>query len=412
MHIAINPRIDCPAKHQVDYAIKKAREDFGNYADRRAAFDQLLFCVWERSGLLRLSRTGRDPNAAPALFALKRLQNFAHRRAFWIRATGDWNAPNAGHAVSPSPRVQLRGLADHLFARFATPAYLHSAWDLAPGPEGFRQQSWFIRIARGASFRALELPISLTERMRHHMRHAPDDLTIYEAMRFSEVLGLGGEAKLARHLAKTRLGRNVSNPDFWRRVLGFFILNSDFPAAQIEHAIEFIQAMRFGGEEIPSARGCQRRAPICPDFRIEGRTTNSLLRLMHCWHLETADSQRPVTSWPASGIDHFRFLDQREDGMDREWSIVELCNSAALIAEGRAMNHCVARFIDKCRGRRASIWSLRLRISDQEKRMATIEVAPNRRIVQIRARSNRFAGDHSQDMIIRWSKLAGLKYWD
>ncbi len=44
--------------------------------------------------------------------------------------------------------------------------------------------------------------------------------------------------------------------------------------------------------------------------------------------------------------------------------------------------------------------------------MATIEVAPNRRIVQIRARCNRFAGDRSQDMIMHWSKLAGLKYWD
>ncbi|HTG43131.1 MAG TPA: PcfJ domain-containing protein, partial [Verrucomicrobiae bacterium] len=211
-------------------------------------------------------------------------------------------------------------------------------------------------------------------------------------------------------IAKTRLGRDVSNPSFWRTVLGFFISNSDFPATQIGEAIEFIHAMRFGGEEIPSADRCHRRAPICPDFRIEGRNTNSLLRLMHRWHLETADSQHPVTSWPPSGIDPFRFLDKREDGMDREWSVVELCNSAALIAEGRAMSHCVATFIDKCRRRACSIWSLRLRIQDQEKRMATIEVAPNRRIVQIKARCNTFAGDRSQDMILRWSELAGLKY--
>ncbi|MGZ8901000.1 MAG: PcfJ domain-containing protein [Limisphaerales bacterium] len=412
MHLSKIPKIVCPAKDQIDRAIKIAREDFGDYADRRAALDQLLLCVWERTRLLRLSPTGREPSAAPALFALKRLQNFAHRRAFWIRPLEDWRAPKAGRAFHPSPRVELRSLAEHLFARYATPAYLQSAWDLAPGPAAFRQQSWFIRIARGASFRALELPIPLTERMRHYMRHAPDDFTIYQAMRFSEVLGLGGEARVARHIAKTRLGRDVSNSHFWRRVLGFFISNTDFPATQLDPAIEFIQAMRFDGEEIPSAHGCQRRASICPDFRIEGRTTNSLLRLMHRWHLETADSQRPVTSWPASGIDHFRFLDQREDGMDREWSIVELCSSAALIAEGRAMSHCVARFIEKCRRRHSSIWSLRLRIRDQEKRMATIEVAPNRRIVQIRARCNRFAGDRSQDMIIRWSKLAGLKYWD
>jgi hypothetical protein len=407
MHLSTNPRIDCTAKHQIDHAIKMARDEFGDYyADRRAAFDQLLNCVWERSSLLRLSPTGREPSAAPALFALKRLKNFAHRQAFWIRAPGDWRSTEA------SPRVQLRGFAEHLFARYATPGYMHSAWDLAPGRENFRQQSWFIRIARGTSFRALELPMPLTGRMRHYMRHAPDDFTIYAAMRFSEVLGLGGDAILARRISKTRLGRDVSNSSFWRTVLCFFISNSDFPETQIDDAVEFINAMRFGGEELPSADGWQLRAPICPDFRVEGRTTRSLLRLMHRWRLETADSQRPVTCWPASGIDHFRFLDKREDGMDREWSVIELRNSAALVAEGRAMSHCVARFVDKCRRRDCSIWSLRLRIRDEEKRMATIEVAPNRRIVQIKARCNGFAGDRSQDMIIRWSQLAGLRYWD
>jgi hypothetical protein len=48
-------------------------------------------------------------------------------------------------------------MPEYLFARYDTPAYLHSAWDIAPGQEAFRQQSWFIRIARGASFRRLEL---------------------------------------------------------------------------------------------------------------------------------------------------------------------------------------------------------------------------------------------------------------
>ena len=239
MHLSKNPRIDCTAKLQIDRAIRISREDFGDYADRRAALDQLLRCVRERSTLLRLSPTSRAPSAAPALFALKRLQNFAHRHAFWIRSPEDWCAPAAGRAFNAWPRIQVRSLAEHLFARYPAPAYLHSAWDLASGPNAFRQQSWFIRIARGASFRALELPIPLTGRMRHYMRHAPDDFTIYEAMRFSEVLGLGGEARLARRIAKTRLGRDISNSNFWRTVLGFFISNPDFPATQIGDAIEF-----------------------------------------------------------------------------------------------------------------------------------------------------------------------------
>src|SRR5688572_13598968 len=103
MHLSKNPRIDCTAKHQINHAIKMARDAFGDYADRRAALDQLLHCVWERSSLLRLSPTGREPSAAPALFALKRLQNFAHRHAFWIRAPEDWRAPRACRAFNASP---------------------------------------------------------------------------------------------------------------------------------------------------------------------------------------------------------------------------------------------------------------------------------------------------------------------
>ena len=406
MSLPQNPRVVCTARDQMDRAIKVMREEFGGNDVRRDAFDRLLRCVWERTAVLRLAPTGHGPNAGTPLFALRRLGNFAHRRAFWLRAPEDWCAPKA------APRVQLRSLAEHLFARYAVPAYLHSAWDLAFGPEGFRQQGWFIRIARGASFRALELPLPLTGRMRHHLRQAPDDFTVPEALRFSEVLGLGGEAALARRLARTRLGRNLSNPDFWRSVLRYFIAHPDFPESQVDGAIAFIQAMRFGGEEIPCGDGHHRRAPIRPDFGMEGRTTQSLLRLMQRWHLETADSRRPAVRWPPSGIDAFRFLDQRADGLDREWSIVELCNSAALFAEGRAMSHCVASYLDKCRRRDCSIWSLRLRIGEHEKRMATIQVAPNRRIVQIKARCNGFAGDRSQEMIIKWSELAGLQYWD
>jgi hypothetical protein len=406
MLLSKDPRNCHSAKFKIDCAIKTAREDFGENGERRAAFDQLLACAWERSGLLRASPTGREPNAAPALLALKRLQNFAHRRACWIAVPEDWRAPKA------TQWVQLRSLAEHLFARYETPKYLHSAWDLPPGPEGFRQQSWFIRIARGGSFRSLELPIPLTGRMRHYLREAPDDLTVSEAVRFSEVLGLGGDAKLARRIAKSRLGRDLSNPQFSRTVLRFFISNPDFPAGQLDYALDFIHAMRFGGEMITAHNGWQPRAPIHPEFEIEGRTTKSLLRLMHQWKLEAADSERPVECWRPSGIAPYHFLEKHADGMDREWSIVELCNSAALIAEGRAMSHCVASYIDKCRRRDCSIWSLRLRVREKEKRMATIQVAPNRLIVQIRGRCNSFAGDRSQDMIIRWSEVAGLTYWD
>jgi len=60
---------------------------------------------------------------------------------------------------------------------------MDSAWDLAAGPEEFRQQSWFIRLGRGTAVRALNLPLVLTRSMEHYVRQAPDHYTAMQALR-------------------------------------------------------------------------------------------------------------------------------------------------------------------------------------------------------------------------------------
>ena len=84
--------------------------------------------------------------------------------------------------------------------------------------------------------------------------------------------------------------------------------------------------------------------------------------------------------------------------------------SGELYAEGRALRHCVYTYTRKCRDGLGTIWSLRLRIGGQEKRMATIEVDPRKgEIIQIRAKRNSYAGVRSREMIERWAEMAGLK---
>jgi hypothetical protein len=82
---------------------------------------------------------------------------------------------------------------------------MDSAWDLSDGPEGFRQQSWFIRLGRGASFRSLNLPLAVTRRMEHYLRQAPDHYSVSQALRYGETCGMGGGEKLAREIAVGRL---------------------------------------------------------------------------------------------------------------------------------------------------------------------------------------------------------------
>ena len=48
---------------------------------------------------------------------------------------------------------------------------------------------------------------------------------------------------------------------------------------------------------------------------------------------------------------------------------MELLDSTALYAEGRAMHHCVYSYANRCRRGETAIWSLRMRVRSEEKRM-------------------------------------------
>jgi len=137
-----------------------------------------------------------------------------------------------------------------------------------------------------------------------------------------------------------------------------------------------------------------------------------MLRLVRAWHRDLSDTgPREAFSWRSSGIAGYRFLEKRpgqEDDLD--WTIHELLDSAALHSEGQTMHHCVYSYAQRCRRGETTIWSLRLRLKDQEKRMATIEVDPRRRsIVQVRASFNQRPGARSREIISQWADTAGLK---
>jgi hypothetical protein len=77
------------------------------------------------------------------------------------------------------------------------------------------------------------------------------------------------------------------------------------------------------------------------------------------------------------------------------------------------MRHCIARYAEKCRRRESTIWSLRLRVGGEEKRITTIEVDPRcRTIVQLRGKWNCTPSRHSECIIRRWAKYAGIRYID
>jgi hypothetical protein len=288
---------------------------------------------------------------------------------------------------------------------------MDSVWDLSPGPDAFRQQVWWIRLARGASFRDLNLPLAFARRMEHFTRQSPDHYTVMQALRYGETIALGGSIRLAREIAAGRLGQKIEHSTFWRTVLLFFVNHPEMDPGWVAPIIDFIQANKFAGEPIVTARGAGHRQAPWPDFSIKSRTPASMMRLVREWNADmTSKNPRDSFSWPASSIQGFRYIEHCEEPEHhREWTIRELLTSPELYLEGRALRHCVFTYAPKCRRGETTIWSLRLRTGQQEKRIATIEVNPRKgEIIQTRAKANSYAGERSQEMIRRWAEAAGL----
>ena len=304
-----------------------------------------------RTPLLRPTLGHGTPGWTGPVFLINRLKNLAARQSHWIRPCESW------HARASNLRPVFRSLAHHLLTHYPVPGFMDSAWDLPNGPEAFRQQSWYIRLGRGVRFRALNLPFVLARNMEHHVRRAPDHFSLSQALRYGETRGMGGSDILAREVAVGRLGQRIERPDFWRTVIAFFVAHPEMSLEQVNPIVDFIHANKFAGDEVLTAGGLEIRDAPWPDFSINGRTLKSILRLVLAWHADLAISENGAwCSWRKSGIQGYQFLEKRpEEEGDRDWTIMELLDSGAPQAEGRAMHHCFYSYADRCRrGRRQS----------------------------------------------------------
>ncbi len=390
-------------QHRIDAEISSALNQLAERPESRAAFERLLACVRSRTELLKPTPGKARAGWVAPVFLTNRLKNLAAHRGQWLRGPETWR-PTGGNL-----RPVFHSLAHHLLAFYPVPGFMDSVWDLPWGTEGLRQQAWYIALGRGASVRGLDLPIAFTRRMEHYVRRAPEHYTVSQALRYGETRGLGGSEELAREIVAGRLGRKIEHADFWRTVVLFFVKHPEMPLEHANPIIDFIQENKFGGEEVLTEQGAERRAAPWPGFSMAGRTLKSILRLADAWHLELGRKKRSGSfAWRRSGIQGYHFLEKREED-DREWTIQELLDSDALYAEGRAMRHCVYTYANLCRRGEATIWSLRLRHKEGEKRMATIEVNPRRRsIIQARAKCNARPGVRSLEIMRQWAAWAGL----
>lgn len=376
-------------------------------AATRTTFLDLCLQVRRRSVLLH-----RDALPDAGEPQLELLRNLAAARDEFVREVDDW----PGCAGSANDAAV--SLAEHLFARYPVPRVLHQVWRGGLDEPAVRARRWFLDHAAGRPLRHVGLPLPLTRRMERHFQASPPHLTLAQALRRAELLGLGATPELAQAVVATRMGHDLTHPEFWRTVGQFLVrVQSALDPLEVGVLVDFVYGVRLQRTEVEGPDGPLVLEPPQPDFELAGRTLASMLRLARRWHATLGRGAAGTACWPASAHAPLTLL--REPGCPATaeepardpllWEVVELRSARELQQEGRAMQHCVATYAARCQAGTARIWSLRSRRGAVVRSLATIEVRPAARaVVQVRGPDNAAPTRSCAQAIVQWARRAGL----
>ncbi len=334
------------------------------------------------------------------------LTALAFRWPKWIRDVEQWKPR------THNDRRQFTSLARHLIAEYDVPEFMDAVWFKGTSKEGVKQQNWFIHIAQGRNIRtAAKLPIPLTKRMAHHLLQAPSNFSVEAAIRWGQIHGLGGDARLAHAICETRLCESFDHDDFWQTVLRFLIDTPMLDTVHIAPMIDYLHHQRFVGREMFVAPGViEDCPPEQPNLCMKGRNPQTLLRQVRQWHQRLGMRKSPNTSWAPSGIGAFEFVEGNKSSTNmKRWTIRELLSSEELREEGRKMRHCVASYSGSCARHMTSIWTLEMETYAGTEKLLTIEVRPRaKQICQARGKCNERPSQKTRAIMSRWASLQGL----
>jgi len=361
---------------------------------------QVLIELVNRRGKLLLAEGRFGDTAYPLLDGLIALSEHHER---WIHAPGEWRER------SHNARRQFSSLLRHLLTRYPVPGFMDAAW-LRQEAAAQRYREWFVRIGRGDGIRGTESPIRLTKRIVHHFLQAPEEYGIEQALRWGQIHALGGDRRLVEAVLGTHIGDGFDHDDFWITVIRFFIANPTLELRHVGPIVDYLHDQRSVPQEVFVAPGVrERRGPLQPNLSMKGRSVRTLLRLVERWHRELARTGAggPL-QWQRSPIGEFELETGIRSKNLRVWRIRELLSRAELIAEGRAMRHCVASYARTCAGGQCSIWAMELHGFEGIEKRRTIEVRDDL-IVQCRGRFNELPNDQERQILVRWAEQEGLQ---
>jgi hypothetical protein len=309
--------------------------------------------------------------------------------------------------------------ARYLFARYPVPEHLEQIWVDGGGlarEEIALRKRWFIVAAGGRSLYKEGAGAWLSRREVHAFLNPVGRLTFEEAIWQAIARSYASDPGVVLRIARSRIAWTPrAELGFWREVVRFFCTHPT--------SVEEMDDLR------DYLADCYGRTP---QFCLRGRTPASLRRQMREWHRDLAEIARIEAarrraeaaharalgqavaagasgSWRGAAIADWSWSQAAKDRSRREdYLVVQLRTAADLVAETRAMHHCVASYATKCIAGQASIWSLRRRAEGSTERLLTIELDRQHRAIQVRGFGNRTARTEERKLLERWAKARGI----
>lgn len=361
-------------------------------ADDRDALLRILLYVEGESKLLR------SPHHIRGVIALS-------------RASTQWYVPlETWHPDSHNADRQFSSLARHLWARYDVPLFMDSAWINGNSV----QQEWFRHIGAGRNIRTADnLPAPMTKMMAHYFLTAPPTYSIDGAFRWAQVHALGGDRHLADALLETRIAHDFRDNDFWLSVLRFFIRNPMLDPIHVNPIVDYIWNRKYEMRVVFINAGvAEEVGPEQPNFSMKGRTVDALIAAVEAWHRALGrETKSGNLQWKRSPHETLSFVEgTRQNKNMTVWRIHELLSSSELIAEGRAMKHCVATYARSCHSGSCSIWTMDVETDEGMEKLLSIEVSTaENQIRQVRGKRNRRPTEKEREIIQRWATQEGLE---
>ncbi|MGX9572107.1 PcfJ domain-containing protein [Mesorhizobium sp. f-mel] len=307
--------------------------------------------------------------------------------------------------------------ARHLYARYPVSAALEAIWLDRSGLDGQEialRMAWYVAVAGGNSLYMAGANAWLSRKEVHCFLNVTGDFSFNEAFWLAIARSYTDDPGLAARLARTKIARTPRGElVFWREVTRFFC---GHPASkeEIDDLCDYIGAMH------------ERDA----GYSLKGRTLASLRRQMLEWHRDigaierieamrrraagrappTAGLQSQRRAWDGSLLEDWEWQPSAKEAKahGERFFVRQLKTAEDLVAESRAMHHCVSMYAAKCIAGNASIWVLRRTALGKIERLLTIELDPQNRAVQVRGFGNRLASLHERKIVERWAKARGV----